>query len=55
MIFFYGSAVNNLKERQLFLDQMHRNRFDLILAWLYWNCSTIENLKCLNSSVNKII
>ena len=41
------SVVNNLKERQLFSDQMNRNRFDLILARRYYNCSPIENLRCL--------
>ena len=30
--FSCGSVVNNLKKRQLFSDQMNRNRFDLILA-----------------------
>ena len=35
--FSCGSVVNNLKERQLFSDQMNSNRFDLILA---------ENLRC---------
>ena len=36
-----GSVVNNLKERQLFLYQMNRNRFDLILDRRYWNYSTM--------------
>ena len=45
----------NLKERQIFSDQMNKNRFDLILATRSWNCSIIENLRCLNSSVNKMI
>ena len=27
--YFYGSVINNLKERQPFSDQMNRNRFDL--------------------------
>ena len=50
-----GLAVNNLKERQIFSDQMNRNRFDLILARRYCNCSTIENLRCLNSTADEII
>ena len=53
--FSCGSVVNSLKERQLFSDQMNRNRFNLILARRYWNCSTIENLRCLNSVVNEIL
>ena len=47
--------VNNLKERQLFSNQMNRNRLDLILARRYYNCFTIENLRCLNSAANEII
>ena len=53
--FSYGSVVNNLKERQLCSNPMNRNRFDLILVRRYWNFSTIENLRCLNSVVNVII
>ena len=49
MIFSCVSVVNNLKEKKLFLAQMNRYRFDFILARRYWNCSTMENLKCLNS------
>ena len=30
--FSYGSAVNNLKDRDIFSDQMNRNRFDPISA-----------------------
>ena len=48
-------VVDNLKVRQLFSDQMNRNRLDLILARRYYNCSTIENLRCLNSAANEII
>ena len=44
------SLVNDLREQKFFLAQMNRNRFDLILAWSYWNCSTMENLRCLNSA-----
>ena len=47
--FSCGSVVSNLKEKQLFSDKMNRNRFDLILARHYWNFSTTENLRCLNS------
>ena len=43
------------KERQLFSDQMNRNCLDLILATCYCNYSTIENLRCLNSTANEII
>ena len=53
--FSSGSVVNNLKERHHFSELMNRNRFDLILARRYWNCSAIENLRCLNSAVNKTI
>ena len=50
MIFFCESVVNNLKEKKL-PAQVNRKRFDLILARRYWNCSTMENLRCLNSAV----
>ena len=50
-----GLVVNNLKQKQLFSDQMNRNHFDLILARRYWICSTKENLRCLNSAVYEII
>ena len=53
--FSCGSVVNNLKERQLLSDQVNRNCFDLNLARRYCNCPTIENLRCLNSTVNEII
>ena len=49
------SVVNNLSEKQIFSDQMNRNRPDLILARCHWSCSTIENLLCVNSAVNEII
>ena len=49
------SVVNKLKESQHFSDQMNRNRFDLILVRCYWTCSTVENLRCLNSVVNEMI
>ena len=52
--FSFGLVVNNLKERQRFSDEMNRNRFDLILARRYWNCSTIDNLRCLNSLKNDV-
>ena len=53
--FSCGSVVNNLTERQLFSDQMNRNHFDLILARRYWNLSTKENLRWLDSVVNEMI
>ena len=53
--FSCGWVVNNLKESQIFSDLMNRNRFDSILARRYWSCSAIENLRWLNSAVNKII
>ena len=53
--FSCGLVLNNLKERQLFSGQINKNRFDLILAKRYWNCSTIENLRCLNSAIDQII
>ena len=58
MIFAYESIVNNLREKKLCPAQMNRNRFDLILGRSYWNCSTMDNVRCLNSAVsavNKII
>ena len=51
----YGSVVYKLKERQLFSGQMNRSCLDLILARGYYNCSTIENLRCLNFAANEII
>ena len=45
-------VVNNLRENKFFLAQMNRNHFDFILARNYRNCSTMENLRCLNSSVS---
>ena len=53
MTFTCESVVNNLREK-LFPAQMNRNRFDLILARNYWNCSTMENLRCLNSAVSAV-
>ena len=50
MIFFScESVVNNLKEKKL-PAQVNRNRLDLILAGRYWNCSTMENVRSLNSA-----
>ena len=39
--FAYGSAVNSLKGRKFFSDQMNRNRFDPIPARCDWNCFTM--------------
>ena len=50
-----GPVLNYLKERQLSSNQTNRNRFDLIPARHDWNCSTIENLSCLNFAANEII
>ena len=44
-----------MKYRKRFSDQRNRNRFDPVLARPDWNCSTMENLKCLNFAVNKLI
>ena len=49
------SIVNNLKVSELFFDQISINSSDLILASDCWNWSAIENLRYLNSAVNKII
>ena len=55
MIFFScESVVNNVKEKKL-PAQVHRNRLDKILASRYWNCSTMENLRCLNSAVSAVM
>ena len=54
MTFTCESAVNNLNEKKFFLAQVSRNRFDLVLARSYWNCSTMENLRCLNSAVSAV-
>ena len=53
--FSCASVVNNLKKRQLFSDQINRNHFDLVLARHYWDCSTIEDPRCLNSALNEMI
>ena len=47
------SVVKNLKEKKL-PAQVNRNGFNLILARRYWNCSTMENLRCLNSAVSAV-
>ena len=54
MTFTCESVVNNLREKKFFPAQMNRNRFDLILARSYWNCSTMENLRYLNSAVSAV-
>ena len=54
MIFSCESVVNNLKEKKL-PAQVNRDRFDLILASRHWDCSTMENLRCLNSAVSAVI
>ena len=54
MVFTCESIVNNLREKKLFPAQMNRNRFDLIFGRSYWNCSTMENLRCLNSDVSAV-
>ena len=46
--------VNNWKEKEN-PAQVNRNRFDLILARRYWNCSTMENLRCPNCAVFIVI
>ena len=51
--FSCGSVVNNLTDRQLFSDQINRNCLDLILSRRYCNCSTVENLRCINCAVNE--
>ena len=54
MTFTCESVVNNLREKKFFPAQMNKNRFDLILARSYWNCSTMENLRCLNSAASTV-
>ena len=55
LTFLCVSVVNILKGKKLFLAQMNRYRVDLILARRYWNCSTMENLRCLNTAVSEMI
>ena len=55
MIFACMSVINNLKEKKLFLAQMNRYHFDLSLARRYWNCPTMENLRCLNCAISELI
>ena len=45
----------NTKNRKCFSDQMNRNHFDIILARRDWSCSTMENLRCLNIALKKLI
>ena len=47
-------VVNNLKEKKL-PAQVNRNCFDLILARRYWNCFTMDSLRCLNSAVPAVM
>ena len=54
MTFTCESVVNNLRVKKCFPAQMNRNCFDLILARSYWNCSTMENLRCINSAVSAV-
>ena len=54
MTFTCELVLNNLREKKNFPAQMNRNCFDLILARSYWNCSTMENLRCLNSAVSAV-
>ena len=37
----------------ILFDHMNRNRFDPILARGNMNCSTMENLRYVNSAVNE--
>ena len=39
--FSCGSLVNNLKDKELFSDQINRNRFNPIFTRHDWNCSTM--------------
>ena len=55
MTFTGESAVNNLREKKFFPAQKNRNCLDLVPATSYWNCSTMENLRCLNSVVSAVI
>ena len=34
---------------------MNRNHSSLIFARRYWNCSAMENLRCLNSTVSAVM
>ena len=54
MTFTCEPVVSNLREKNFLGAQMNRNRFDLILARSYSNCSTMENLRCLNSAVSAV-
>ena len=54
MSFTFELLVNNLREKNFFPAQMNRNRFDLVLARSYWNSSTMENLRYLNSVVSAV-
>ena len=54
MTFTCESEVNNLREKKFFLARTNRNCFDLIFAGSYWNCSTMENLRYLNSAASTV-
>ena len=53
--FFYHQVKNFTKDRKLFSDQINRKRFNAVLARHDWSCTTMENLRYLNSVVNEII
>ena len=53
--FFYYQVKNFTKDRKLFSDQINRKRFNAVLARHDWSCTTMENLRYLNSVVNEII
>ena len=48
------SVVNNLEEKKI-PAQLNTNRSDSILTRCYWNCSTMENLRCLNSALSAVM
>ena len=51
--FSCGQAVDNVRGRKLFLDEMNRYYLDLILGKRDKNCCTKDNLRCMNYSINE--
>ena len=52
--FSYEMVENNLKEKIL-PAQMDINHFGLILARRYWNCFSIENVRCFNYAASAVM
>ena len=52
--FSCGKAVDNVRRRKLFHDEVNRYCLDLILGERDRNCCYKENLRCINSYINEM-